>query len=442
MHKITQPLTQNQNTHQKKGWKPSSFSLRWFLNELGLGNLWSLVEKVGDKFDPVKRAEKKEKANQLIWEQPTQFNGKFITTGKIIGDYLLPLSPDNTKFHMASFNGEANTFYERFVWNKYFNHLDFEKTFAKEITTFDKHFFTPSWTTWTPGSKKALVIHFWDWKLTNRTERGNIVTYDYIKNWAFAGKIVFYIFNNDELKPIDIITVKKESLQVRSQKDISFDYALLSRKPQILTQTLQEWWTFFYPYINFDINLYPIKNYLRELYYFFYYMTFSLFFRKNEELKNYYKSNIIDLHNIWTNLLDNLDIRNDIKWVIKNRDWYSLGQSLNQLIPWNFDVTYFYSFFSIKKEFYPCYLLINDVVEKKNTIEIHIQPKWWNIWLSHWLILDIFKRLNALEPKSFIYENLTSYNIKKDVSFMSYNQLHTIEDMIKGYQLINNAFKA
>jgi hypothetical protein len=42
-------------------------------------------------------------------------------------------------------------------------------------------------------------------------------------------------------------------------------------------------------------------------------MTFSLFFRKNEKLKNYYKSNIIDLHNIASNLLDDVEIREDIK---------------------------------------------------------------------------------------------------------------------------------
>jgi len=62
-------------------------------------------------------------------------------------------------------------------------------------------------------------------------------------------------------------------------------------------------------------------------------MIFSLFFRKSEKLKNYYKSNIIDLHNITNNLLDDIEIRNDIKGNIRNRDWFSMGESLKKIIP-------------------------------------------------------------------------------------------------------------
>jgi len=46
------------------------------------------------------------------------------------------------------------------------------------------------------------------------------------------------------------------------------------------------------------------------------------------------------------------------------------------------------------------------------------------------LILDVFKRLNVLEPKSFIYQNFDTYNVKKDVSYFSYDQLRNMEDII------------
>jgi hypothetical protein len=49
-------------------------------------------------------------------------------------------------------------------------------------------------------------------------------------------------------------------------------------------------------------------------------MTFSLFFKKNDKLTQYYKSRVIDIHMLNTNLKDDTDIRTDIKNVIKNRE--------------------------------------------------------------------------------------------------------------------------
>jgi hypothetical protein len=128
------------------------------------------------------------------------------------------------------------------------------------------------------------------------------------------------MFNNDSLKPIDVIAVQKESELIRKEHDIKTEYGLLSRilkdpkrnKDGQWLSKIQEKGAIFYPFINFDINLYPVENYLRDLYYFFYYMTFSLFFRKSEEMKDYYKSIVIDVRNILSSLLNDVDIRRDI----------------------------------------------------------------------------------------------------------------------------------
>ena len=122
--------------------------------------------------------------------------------------------------------------------------------------------------------------------------------------------------------------------------------------------------------------------------------------------------------------------------MIKNRDWYSLGQSLNGLIPWNYDVTYYYCFLSRDQKLYPCYIKVNNVEETSNKMIIHATPIWWNIWFAHKTILDVFKKTNVLEPKSFIYENLTSFNVKKDVNFISYHQLDVIRDIIASYKTL------
>lgn len=398
-----------------------------------------LFEQIKDLLDFSKNKKKKDKEDMLFWESPMKFNWKFVTTWKIVWDYMIPLSPKNKAFHMASYNQEAENFYEKFISNKYNNELKLESIFSREIEKFNKYFCTPKWTTWVEWKKKKLVFNVSWSQLKNRTERGNICTYDYIKGGQYAWKLIFYIFNNDELKPIDIITVNKLSDQIRTDKDIKVDFWLLAKNPSIMNNISHNDWTLFYPFVHVDLNLYPIDNYLKELYHFFYYMTFSLFFRKNEKLKNYYKSNIIDLHNIASNLLDDVEIREDIKWTIKNRDWYPLAQSLNKLIPWNIDVTYYYCFMSIKQQLYPCYLKVDSVNETEHTIEINVTPSWWTLGLSHGAILNIFKRINALEPKSFVYENLTDFNVKKDVWFLGYQQLDIVENLIKWYKMLFNS---
>ena len=410
-----------------------------------LGNLWNKFTsflgnvKVPSFLDFLRG---KKEDDGLLWESPIKFQGKFITTGKIIWDYMLPLSPKNDRFHMWAFNPEAESFYQKFSTNKFFSHLNLEDTFKREIEIFKQHFLSsysspnnlPSY--W----KKTLEFRLWDWELKNKRERWNTISYEYYKQGKFVWRMIFYVFNNDALKPIDIISVIKKNEQVVSSDDFSSTFWILSRNPWILANTLQNpWGIFFYPFIHFDINLYPIENYLKELYYFFYYMIFSLFFRKSEKLKNYYKSNIIDLHNITNNLLDDIEIRNDIKWNIRNRDWFSMWESLKKIIPWNVDVTYYYCFMGIKKDFYPCYLQVKEVEETKDKIILHVDYTIRNVGgLSHWLILDVFKRLNVLEPKSFIYQNFDTYNVKKDVSYFSYDQLRNMEDIIKSYQYLSN----
>lgn len=404
----------------------------------------SLLSK-GKEIIGLETSQAKKEESLFFWESPIKFTDKLISTGKIIGDTMLPLSTLNSRFHMSTLNPDAEIFYKRFLdftQREERVSFDIKEIFSKEIAKYEQHFLLQQ----EPKNqkKKELVFKFWDWELKNRQERGNICSYDYYKWMQKAWKIVMYMFNNDSLKPIDVIAVQKESELIRKEHDIKTEYGLLSRilkdpkrnKDGQWLSKIQEKGAIFYPFINFDINLYPVENYLRDLYYFFYYMTFSLFFRKSEEMKDYYKSIVIDVRNILSSLLNDVDIRRDISWMIKNRDWYSLGQSLNGLIPWNYDVTYYYCFLSRDQKLYPCYIKVNNVEETSNKMIIHATPIWWNIWFAHKTILDVFKKTNVLEPKSFIYENLTSFNVKKDVNFMSYHQLEVIKDIISSYKTL------
>lgn len=404
----------------------------------------SLISK-GKELIGLEASQKKKEESLFFWDSPIKFTDKLIWTGKIIWDIMLPLSTLNSNFHMATLNQNAEVFYQRFldfIQREEKVSFDIKELFAKEIEKYN-HNFLPNQDVQNQ-KKKELVFKFWDWELKNRQERGNICSYDYYKWLQKAWKIVMYMFNNDTLKPIDVIAVQKESELIRKETDIKTEYGLLSR---ILKDPKRNWdwqwlarvqekWAIFYPFINFDINLYPIENYLRDLYYFFYYMTFSLFFRKSEEMKDYYKSIVIDVRNILSSLLNDVDIRKDISWMIKNRDWYSLWQSLNGLVPGNYDVTYYYCFLSRDQKLYPCYIKVNNIEETNSKMIIHATPIWWNIWFAHKTILDVFKKTNVLEPKSFIYENLTSFNIKKDVSFISYHQLDVIKDIISSYKTL------
>lgn len=409
-----------------------------------MGKLDSLLNK-GKELIGLTDAQAKKEEGLFYWESPIKYTDKLITTGKIVGDTMLPLSTLNTKFHMASINPEADVFYQRFIdfvqrENK--ENLDIEEMFKKEIEIYKQNFLDLQ----LPKNqkKKELVFQFGDGELRNRQERGNICSYDYYKGLQKAGKIIMYMFNNDTLKPIDVIAVQKESELIRKEDDIRAEFGLLSRilknpkkngDGQWLARVQQNG-AIFYPFIHFDINLYPVENYLKDLYYFFYYMTFSLFFRKSEEMKDYYKSIVIDVRNILSSLLNDVDIRRDISWMIKNRDWYSIGQSLRGIVPWNYDVTYYYCFLSRDQKLYPCYIKIDGIEETANKMIIHATPIWGNVGFAHKTILDIFKKINALEPKSFIYENLTAFNIKKDVSFMSYNQLNVIKDIMASYKAL------
>lgn len=404
----------------------------------------SLLNK-GKEIIGLETSQAKKEESLFFWDAPIKFTDKLISTWKIIWDTMLPLSTLNARFHMATLNPDAEIFYQRFidfVKREEKASFDIKEVFSKEIEKYNHNFLDVQ----EPKNqkKKELVFKFWDWELKNRQERWNICSYDYYKGLQKAWKIVMYMFNNDSLKPIDVIAVQKESELIRKENDISTEYGLLSR---ILKDPRKNWdWQWlakvqekgaiFYPFINFDINLYPVENYLRDLYYFFYYMTFSLFFRKSEEMKDYYKSIVIDVRNILSSLLNDVDIRRDISWMIKNRDWYSLWQSLNWLIPWNYDITYYYCFLSRDQKLYPCYIKVNSIEETNNKMIIHATPIWWNVGFAHKTILDVFKKTNVLEPKSFIYENLTSFNIKKDVNFMSYHQLDVIKDIIGSYKIL------
>jgi hypothetical protein len=62
-----------------------------------------------------------------------------------------------------------------------------------------------------------------------------------------------------------------------------------------------------------DINLYDIKIYLKEMYYFFHHMTFSLFFKENEKFKSLYKSMVVKTDQLVQNFRDDKEIRDNIK---------------------------------------------------------------------------------------------------------------------------------
>lgn len=357
------------------------------------------------------------------------FNWKFAPNCKIIWDKMITLHHKNYNFYMNNINPDSEKFvniFEEEYWN-----LKINDVFKEEIEIYDNEFTDFA----EEQDVKWIQLNFWNWTLKNREERWNILTYDYFKNWKLSWKLVFYMFNNQKIYPIDIITIKKNKEQIRKYEDIEVDYWIYSKNPEILNN-ISWWWTFLFPYYNFDLNLYNVKIFLKELYYFLYYMTFSLFFKKNDKLTQYYKSRVIDIHMLNTNLKDDTDIRTDIKNVIKNREWYNIWTALKKIIPWNYDITYYYCFYSIKQKLYPCYISVVDWNFKWWKVNINLSVNIWNEWLSHYTILDIFRRIPALEPKSFIYENMNDFNIQKDVWFISYSQIETLKSIVKSYKML------
>lgn len=369
----------------------------------------------------------KKEENNIYFSSIEKFDWKFSPNCKIIWDQMITLHNKNYKFYMNNQNLNSWKFIEEFE-NVYQN-LWHEEFFQDEIDIYNQHFNDY----WMNKEHKWMVLNFWNWVLKNRIEKWNILKYDFYKNWKFSWQLVFYMFSNQKIHPIDIITIKKKWQQIRRIDDIEVNFWLLSKKPELLNWI--EWnWTFLFPYYNFDLNLYNIKIYLKELYFFIYYMTFSLFFKKNDKLTSYYKSSVIDIDSLNANLKDDVELRNDLKNVIQNREWYNIWTALKKIVPWNFDITYYYCFYSIKQKLYPCYISVDSWNLKWWKVNINLNVNYWTEWLSHITILNIFKKIQALEPKSFLYENLEDFNIKKDVWYISYSQLDTLKDIIQSYK--------
>lgn len=369
---------------------------------------------------------KKEDAN-ILFSSIETFNWKFFPNCKIIWDKMITLHNKNFNFYMNNQHQRVQQFLDYFEDSN--SKLKYEKLFKEEIDTYNEHFNEiQMW-----KESKWMKLNFQDWELKNRVEKWNILKYDFYKNWKFSWQLVFYMFNNQKINPIDIITIKKKWKFIRKIDDIEINYWIYSRKPELL-DNIQDNWTFFFPYYNFDLNLYNINIYLKELYYFIYYMTFSLFFKKNEKLISYYKSSVVNLDSLNVNLKDDVEIRSDIRTMIQNRDWYNIWTALKKIIPWNYDITYYYCFYSIKQKLYPCYIKVKDWNLKWWRVNIDLNVNYWTEWLSHVTILNIFKKIQALEPKSFLYENLEDFNIQKDVWYMSYSQLDILKDIIQSYK--------
>jgi hypothetical protein len=94
------------------------------------------------------------------------------------------------------------------------------------------------------------------------------------------------------------------------------------------------------------------------------------------------------------NFRDDKEIRDNIKWIIKSREWYNMWKALQKIIPWNVDVTYYYTFISIKRKLYPCYVSIKEIVENDKQIIVNLDFQLSEVWgLSHNMILQIFKKI-------------------------------------------------
>lgn len=370
---------------------------------------------------------KKKEDTNILFSSIETFNWKFFPNCKIIWDKMITLHNKNFNFYMNNQHQRVQQFLDYFEDSN--AKLKYDKLFKEEIDTYKEHFNEIQ--IW--KESKWMKLNFQDWELKNRVEKWNILKYDFYKNWKFSWQLVFYMFNNQKINPIDIITIKKKWKFIRKIDDIEINYWIYSRKPELL-DNIQDNWTFFFPYYNFDLNLYNINIYLKELYYFIYYMTFSLFFKKNEKLISYYKSSVVNLDSLNVNLKDDVEIRSDIRTMIQNRDWYNIWTALKKIIPWNYDITYYYCFYSIKQKLYPCYIKVKDWNLKWWRVNIDLNVNYWTEWLSHVTILNIFKKIQALEPKSFLYENLEDFNIQKDVWYMSYSQLDILKDIIQSYK--------
>lgn len=370
---------------------------------------------------------KKKEDTNILFSSIETFNWKFFPNCKIIWDKMITLHNKNFNFYMNNQHQRVQQFLDYFEDSN--SKLKYDKLFKEEIYTYNEHFNEIQ--IW--KESKWMKLNFQDWELKNRVEKWNILKYDFYKNWKFSWQLVFYMFNNQKINPIDIITIKKKWKFIRKIDDIEINYWIYSRKPELL-DNIQDNWTFFFPYYNFDLNLYNINIYLKELYYFIYYMTFSLFFKKNEKLISYYKSSVVNLDSLNANLKDDVEIRSDIRTMIQNRDWYNIWTALKKIIPWNYDITYYYCFYSIKQKLYPCYIKVKDWNLKWWRVNIDLNVNYWTEWLSHVTILNIFKKIQALEPKSFLYENLEDFNIQKDVWYMSYSQLDILKDIIQSYK--------
>lgn len=370
---------------------------------------------------------KKKEDTNILFSSIETFNWKFFPNCKIIWDKMITLHNKNFNFYMNNQHQRVQQFLDYFEDSN--SKLKYDKLFKEEIDTYNENFNEIQ--IW--KESKWMKLNFQDWELKNRVEKWNILKYDFYKNWKFSWQLVFYMFNNQKINPIDIITIKKKWKFIRKIDDIEINYWIYSRKPELL-DNIQDNWTFFFPYYNFDLNLYNINIYLKELYYFIYYMTFSLFFKKNEKLISYYKSSVVNLDSLNVNLKDDVEIRSDIRTMIQNRDWYNIWTALKKIIPWNYDITYYYCFYSIKQKLYPCYIKVKDWNLKWWRVNIDLNVNYWTEWLSHVTILNIFKKIQALEPKSFLYENLEDFNIQKDVWYMSYSQLDILKDIIQSYK--------
>jgi hypothetical protein len=102
----------------------------------------SLLSK-GKEIIGLETSQAKKEESLFFWESPIKFTDKLISTGKIIGDTMLPLSTLNSRFHMSTLNPDAEIFYKRFLdftQREERVSFDVKEIFSKEIAKYEQHF--------------------------------------------------------------------------------------------------------------------------------------------------------------------------------------------------------------------------------------------------------------------------------------------------------------
>jgi len=393
-----------------------------------LNIFWKEVWNIFSSFSFLVKKNKKD--NKITFDKVSDFSELLFPNGKVIWNKIINLS-NNNSFFINNINQKANKFYDLFI--DLYDKLSIDKLFNREIENYYNNFQQVDFLKNNNIKGKELIVNIWGKVLTWKEERWNIISYDYWKTW----KLLFYMYDNSKIYPLDIIKIDKKKENVRNVEDLKIEAWLLNNRQDIIDNIWKG--IFFYPLVIMDINLYDIKIYLKEMYYFFHHMTFSLFFKENEKFKSLYKSMVVKTDQLVQNFRDDKEIRDNIKWIIKSREWYNMGKALQKIIPGNVDVTYYYTFISIKRNLYPCYVSIKDIVENDKQIivnlDFQLSEAWW---LSHNMILQIFKKIWWLEPKSFIYQNFEDYNVQKDISFLSYSDLLTMRNIVNWYNKLFN----